>query len=77
MIKIKFFGKQIFAFKNFFCNHYFSPLNTFMKKGKSGRPKKIRILRIRIRNTALTTNQVNTKCHRGFWEFHWFLAGQL
>jgi len=51
-----------FCVKILFCKHYFSPLNTFMRKGKdpdpdpylvtnrsgSGRPKNMRILRIRI-----------------------------
>ena len=33
MIKIKFFARK-FCIKILFCNHYFSPLNTFMRKGK-------------------------------------------
>jgi hypothetical protein len=61
MIKIKFLARKVL--------YYFSPLNTFMGKGKepepesdpdpsgcgSGRPKTIRILPIRIRNTASDT----------------------
>jgi hypothetical protein len=42
-----------------FCEHYFNPLNTFVRKGKEpdpGRPKNMRILcirfRIRVPNTA-------------------------
>jgi hypothetical protein len=34
MIKTKFFARK-FLFKILLCNHYFSPLNTFMKKGKN------------------------------------------
>jgi hypothetical protein len=64
VLKIKFFA-NIFCVTIFFVKHFFSPLNTFMGKGQdldpdpylgsgSGRPKNMRILRIRIRipNTA-------------------------
>ncbi len=37
MIKIKFW-QEIFCIKILFCNHYYSPLNTFMRKGKDPEP---------------------------------------
>jgi hypothetical protein len=56
----KFSFLKKFCVKILFCKHYFSPLNTFMRKGRirivpltngSGRPKNIRI---RIPNTGLS-----------------------
>jgi hypothetical protein len=38
MIKIKFLARK-FCIKINFCNHYFSPLNTFMRKGKDPDPE--------------------------------------
>jgi hypothetical protein len=57
VLKINFSLK--FCVNNLFCKHYFSLLNTFMRKGKGSesevgsrsvalRPKDMRILRIRI-----------------------------
>ena len=36
-LKNKFFAK--FCVKILFCRHYFSPLNTFMRKGKGPNPE--------------------------------------
>ncbi len=37
MIKIKFLVKK-FCIKILFCNHYLSPINTFMRKGEDPDP---------------------------------------
>jgi hypothetical protein len=37
MIEIKFLARN-FCITIFFCNHYFSPLNTFMIKGQDPNP---------------------------------------
>jgi hypothetical protein len=37
-LKIKFFAKIVCNI--LFCRHYFSPLNTFMRKGKDPEPDK-------------------------------------
>jgi hypothetical protein len=36
-IKVNFLARKFFI-KIFFCNYYFSPLNTFMLKGKDPDP---------------------------------------
>jgi hypothetical protein len=38
MIKIKFFAEKNFSVKILFCNHYLSPLNICMRKGKKPDP---------------------------------------
>jgi hypothetical protein len=37
MMKIKFFAKKYFIIISF-CKYYFSPLNSFMRKGKDPEP---------------------------------------
>ncbi len=39
----------IICVKILFCKHYFSPLNTFERKGKDSDPERITDWRIRIR----------------------------
>ncbi len=81
---LKFFFLLLkFCVKILFCKHYFSPLNTFMRKGKdpdpdsylwlkngsgSGRPKNIQI-RSRIPNTAITISY--------FFSLYSFHSGNL
>ncbi len=61
--------------KFYFCKHYFSPLNTFKRKGKdsdpylltnrsgSRRPKNMRIMRILIPNTGSSPGSEFKKKH--------------
>ncbi len=83
VLKILFFAK--ICVKILLCRHYFSLLNTFMRKGKdpkpyldpylwlygsgSGRPKNMLILRIRIPNTASNLLCMYWKILAIFWLF--------
>ncbi len=46
VLKIRFFAKK-FCVKILFCKHYFSPLNTFMRKGKDPEPDPYLLLVLR------------------------------